>query len=73
MFSLYFWQNTAERAIKTAAQSALSLLGTEALVNALEVDWPVVAGVAAGGAVLSVLSSVGSIKVGTFKDDPSLV
>ena len=63
MFSSFFWIDAAERAVKTAAQSAILVLAAEQ-VNALTVDWVGVFGFALGGALLSVLSSLASSKVG---------
>ena len=71
MLTKYFWFDAAERAIKTAAQSALLILGAEQL-NALTVDWVGLLGYALGGALLSLLSSLASTRVG-FPDSPSLV
>lgn len=53
-----FWKATAERAVSTAAQSALLAIGADQ-VNALTLDWPTLGGFAAGGAVLSLLKSLG--------------
>lgn len=46
-----------ERATKTAAQSALLVLGADQ-INALNAQWADVGGFAAGGFVLSVLTSL---------------
>lgn len=46
-----------DRAVKTAAQSALLTLGADQ-VNALDADWRLVGGMALGGALLSVLTNV---------------
>lgn len=46
-----------ERAVKTAAQAALLVLGADQ-INALTASWADVGGFAAGGFVLSVLSSL---------------
>lgn len=46
-----------DRAVKTAAQAALLTLGADA-VNAFTVDWADVAGMALGGAVLSLLTNL---------------
>lgn len=54
-----FWIAAAERAIKTAAQTALVVLGADR-VDILTTDWTGVASVSAGGAVLSILSSIAS-------------
>ena len=52
-----FWKATAERAIATAAQSALAALGTD-LVGVLDMDAVAVLSLAGGGAVLSILKSI---------------
>ena len=52
-----------ERAAKTAAQSALLVIGADQL-NVLTLDWANVAGFAGGGFVLSVLTSVSSLPFG---------
>lgn len=57
IWSSAFWKATAERAIATAAQSAVAVLGTGA-VGLLDIDAASVLSVAGGGAVLSVLKSV---------------
>lgn len=52
-----------ERAIKTAAQSALLVIGADQL-NALHAAWVDVAGFALGGFVLSVLTSLATSGLG---------
>lgn len=69
MFTLAFWKATGERAISTAAQSALLIFGADQM-NVVSVDWPVVAGFAAGGAVLTVLKA---LAVGGKDGNPSAV
>lgn len=60
-----------ERASKTAAQAAILSVGVETTqVNALALDWALMGGMAAGGFVLSVLTSVASSGFGS--DGPSL-
>lgn len=58
-----FVKDLAERAVKTAAQTALTVLGAEQL-NVLHVDWETVAGLTGGAALLSVLTSLASLKFG---------
>jgi len=58
-----FWKAAAERAVKTAAQSALLVIGADQ-VNAVAVDWAEVGGFAAGGLVLSLLFSLASDALG---------
>jgi hypothetical protein len=64
-----FWQAVAERAVKTAAQSAVLVIGADQF-NVINVDWLEVAGFAGGGAVLSVLTSVASARL-SDGDGPS--
>lgn len=71
MFSITFWTKAAERAVKTAAQSAILVIGADQL-DVLHADWAAVLGFGLGGAVLSVLTSVATAKVGPA-DDPSAV
>ena len=68
-FSRAFAVATLERAIKTAAQATLSLLGV-GVTGLLDVDWAAVASAAGLAAVLSVLSSVASAGFG--EPGPSL-
>lgn len=57
IWSSAFWKATTERAIATAAQSAVAVLGTGA-VGLLDIDAVAVLSVAGGGAVLSILKSI---------------
>lgn len=52
-----FWSDTIERAVRTAAQAALGVIGAET-VGLLNVDWGVTASVAGLAAVVSLLMSV---------------
>lgn len=63
IFTLAFWIAASERAVKTAAQSALLVVGADQ-VNALTLDWANLGGFAAGGLVLSVLTSLVSARIG---------
>jgi hypothetical protein len=72
VFTVIFWKQTAERAIKSAAQALLGLwIGAEAF-NAWDIDWKKAGGVALGAVILSVLTSLASVGV-SQKDSPSLV
>jgi hypothetical protein len=64
-------KDTAERALATSAQVLLVYLGADAL-NVLAVDWKAAGGIAAGGAVLSVLKSLAARRTGD-PDSASLV
>lgn len=57
MFTAAFIKATLERALKTAAQSAILVIGADQF-NALDFDWANLGGFAAGGFALSVLTSV---------------
>jgi hypothetical protein len=60
-----FWIATAERAVKTAAQATIAAWAVgDALLSAFDIDWGSAAGIALGGAALSVLTSIASIPVG---------
>jgi hypothetical protein len=52
-----FWKATTERAIATAAQVAVLVIGAD-MANVIAVDWAEVGGFAAGGAVLAVLKAL---------------
>lgn len=61
IYTAAFWKAAAERAVKTAAQAAVLAVGADSLAaNALVFDWQAMGGFALGGAVLSLLTSVGS-------------
>lgn len=72
MWTREFWLATAERAIKSAAQAPLTawVVGDRAL-NAFELDWRLGLGLATGGALVSVLTSLASAGIGAA-DSPSL-
>jgi hypothetical protein len=63
VFTRAFWKDAAERAVATAAQSALAVMGADGLFNLLQVDAASVLSVAGGGALLSVLKSLVASKV----------
>ncbi|MHC9634087.1 holin [Corynebacterium diphtheriae] len=63
MLSKAFWKDLAERAIKTFAQALLAVLAVG--VPIWELDWAGAFGIAATATVISVLTSIASISVGT--------
>lgn len=71
IFTKTFLASAVERAIKTACQSALLVLGADQ-INVITADWGAVAGFAAGGFVLSLLTSIGSGSVDIGGYGPSL-
>ena len=68
MFTLAFWTGAAERAISTAAQTLLALVGTDAL-GWLALDWGQI-GVAS--AIAGGLSVVKSLAAGARDGNPSI-
>ena len=71
MFGTYFWKATAERAVKSFAQSLLAILSASSL-GLLDVDWLTSLSTAGMATVLSLLSSIASSRVGP-PGDPSTV
>jgi len=73
MWSKKFWSDAVERALSTAAQSALLVLGAGAMPgDIINADWKNVGGFALGGAILAMLKAVAASNVGA-KDSASLV
>jgi hypothetical protein len=66
-----FWRQAVERAVKTAGQSVALAIGGDA-ANVLRLSPSVLASAAAGGFVLSLVTSVATAPVGPT-DDPSAV
>lgn len=66
MYTITWLKDAAERALSTAAQSALATIGVSA-VDVLHLDWRSVASIATGAALVSVLKSlaVGAAPIGT--------
>lgn len=64
MFSVVFWKSAAERAVKSAAQALILMWGGGQVFNLFDVAPVASLGVAAGAAVLSVLTSLVSLVVG---------
>ena len=71
MWTANFWKQAAERAVKSAAQSLLLLWIGDGF-NVIHAHWDLALGTAGGAALLSVLSSIVTSRVGE-KDSPSAV
>jgi len=72
IFTVKFWKDAAERAVATAAQAALGLVGADGVFN-LHIGW-LAAGMAVGGAaLLSVLKSIVASRFGGDPESASLV
>jgi hypothetical protein len=71
MWTIGFWKQTEERAVKTAAQAAAAffVIGTTGVAD---VDWAGVGGIAGAAAVASVLTSLASAPFGQ-ENSPSVV
>lgn len=71
MFTLHFWKQATERALKTFAQFII-VVGSAGAFNVFAVDWVQTLGLALGGALLSYATSI--VSAGVKKEDsPSLV
>lgn len=64
MLDSRFWIASAERAVKTLAQTLVALIGTNA-VGVMDLDWAQMLGVSATATILSVLTSIASNGLGS--------
>lgn len=71
MWTKAFWKDTAERAIKTASQTAVALFAGDT-ATVLSIDWVQGAAVVGTATLVSVLTSIASTGRGN-PDSPSLV
>lgn len=63
MFTIAFWKDAAERAVKTAAQAAAGVFVTDTTI--LSLDWEQAGGIVGTAALLSILTSIASEKIAT--------
>ena len=64
MYTITFWKDAAERAIRTAAQALLALWATD-VSGVLAVDWVQAGSVSALAALMSLLMSVAATGTGS--------
>ena len=64
MWTLMFWKEAAERALKTGAQALVLGLGLGEGLNIFDMDWMLALGFLLGGVLLSILTSVISAPIG---------
>lgn len=73
MWTPKFWKDLAERAVKSGAQGLLIFWGGDQVFNAWDADWATAGGIALGAAVLSMLTSLVSRKVGDDSSSASVM
>lgn len=73
MFTRVFWMETADRAVRTLAQTMLALwVVGDQMLNVFQFDWTNAAGIALGALVVSVANSLVAANMGPRKT-PSLI
>lgn len=72
MFTVLFWKQALERAIKMFAGSAIGVLSGDG-IGVFNANWGDAFSVAGMAAVVSVLLSIASSQIGVAKGSPSLV
>lgn len=73
MFTKKFLVEASERALKTFAQTILTLAAAVGVFDAFKADWVEILGISVGAAILSYATSIVSKNLGPRKDSPSLV
>lgn len=63
MFTLLFWRAVFERGVKTAAQAVVLAITGDVAFNVFQADLLSLSGVALGGFLLSVLTSIASAAI----------
>ncbi len=72
MFTWRFWREAIERAIKSGAQADLLALGGSEVLNLFTMDFGLLLGAYGAGAILSLLTSIATVKLGAT-DSPSAI
>lgn len=71
IWTIGFWRGAAERALKTAAQTAVAFF-VVGETGVADVDWATIGGISLVAAIVSVLTSLASAPFGP-ENTPSLV
>lgn len=72
MFRKSFWILASERALKTVAQTLISMAAAVSVFDALSANWNTILGVSIGAGLLSYATSIVSAEIGDH-GNPSLV
>ncbi len=72
MFTWRFWRETIERSVKTGAQTVTVALGGSEVLNLFEMDFLLLVGAFGAGALLSVMTSLGTMRIGA-SNSPSAI
>lgn len=72
MWARKFWKSTAERAVSTAAQAAIAVVGADAMIPAYDIDVRYTGAVALTAGALAVLKALAAAYIGD-KGTPSLI
>jgi len=69
-----YWLGVADRAVKSFGQGCILAVGADIAFNALSADWVTIGGFGAGGAALSMATSLAATGLGlTSSDDPQVI
>ena len=64
LFTKDFWADTLERTVSTAAQAVVAVVGADQLApSAFDLDYKVLAGVAAGGALAALVKALAKLSL----------
>ncbi len=72
MFAWRFWREAFERGIKSGAQAVVLALGASEVLNLYTMDFGLLVGAFGAGVLLSVLTSLATVRVGA-PNSPSAI
>lgn len=73
IFTVRFWKDAADRAVKSAAQAVAGLFLGDQVFDVWHFNWKLAGGAALGAAVLSLVSSLISSRLGGDRTSASAV